>query len=486
MSHRKKDSLTLDRRKFLLALGAAGGILAHRRAALGLPLLQRGELPPGARPGDWPLTGCSIRSTRSNIHETIIGPGNVERLKVKWMFEEAQDFNQATPIVIGDSIYFGAHDGYVYAVDTATGALKWKFNAWEGIEPSTPGVRLVDINVDPHGQMRGGAAYGAGRIYIGDGTARIHCLDASSGKELWLTALDPRAGVDRTRANSAPIVYGGKVFVGISTSAGNAQAICLDAATGAIRWRFNTVPDPESKGGGSIWSAAAIDPEFGVVYNVTGSLHGQVPGPILFSESMIANDMESGELLWFDQLRSADPFDMDYSCNPMLFECTHPTRAGAVRQCVGAGSKTGFHTFDRYTGEHLWTASVTNGGPTLNSAAYGDDKIYMVSGSSSQVRQIAQSATVALHSYTGEVLWWTPNESSSQGAAAFANGLFYQGFRDGTVQALDGETGEPRWSYKLPAARRGGIAISNGTLYTSCGVTRSPPYTLFAFSIDGS
>jgi len=83
------------------------------------------------------------------------------------------------------------------------------------------------------------------------------------------------------------------------------------------------------------------------------------------------------------------------------------------------------------------------------------------------------------------VLWWTPNASSSQGAAAFANGLFYQGFRDGTVQALDGETGEPRWSYQLPAARRGGIAISNGTLYTSCGVTRSPPYTLYAFSIDG-
>ena len=99
---------------------------------------------------------------------------------------------------------------------------------------------------------------------------------------------------------------------------------------------------------------------------------------------------------------------------------------------------------------------MTNGGPTLNSAAYGNDKIYMVSGSSSQGRLIAQSATVALHAYTGEVLWWTPNVSSSQGAAAFANGLFYQGFRDGTVQALDGETGEPRWSYQLPAARARG------------------------------
>ena len=177
------------------------------------------------------------------------------------------------------------------------------------------------------------------------------------------------------------------------------------------------------------------------MYNVTGSLHGHMSGPMLFSESVIANDMESGELLWYDQLRANDPFDLDYSCHPMLFEASHPTRGGARRSCVGAGSKSGFHSFDRYTGEHLWTASVTNGGPTLNGTAYGYDKIYMVSNSAANHLLIAQSATVALHAYTGEVLWWTPNASSSQGAVAVANRLFYQGFRDGTLQALHVETG---------------------------------------------
>jgi outer membrane protein assembly factor BamB len=93
---------------------------------------------------------------------------------------------------------------------------------------------------------------------------------------------------------------------------------------------------------------------------------------------------------------------------------------------------------------------------------------------------------VALHAYSGEVLWWTPNESSIQGAVAVANGLFYQGFRNGILQALDVETGAPLWSYQLPASRRGGIVISKGTLYTSCGGQNAPPYTLYAFSIDGS
>jgi outer membrane protein assembly factor BamB len=109
----------------------------------------------------------------------------------------------------------------------------------------------------------------------------------------------------------------------------------------------------------------------------------------------------------------------------------------------------------------------------------------MVSTSSANHRRIAETATVALHAYTGEVLWWTPNASRIQGATAVANNLFYQGFNDGTLQALHVETGEPLWTYQLPSARRGGITISNGTLYTSCGVQRAPPYSLYAFSIEG-
>ena len=484
---KRKDRLlpTLDRRKFFSALYAAGGILASTGLAWASTPVQGRELPTGARPGDWPLTGCDLRGTRSNVHETRIGPSNVGRLKVKWTFEGAGNFNQATPVVVGDTLYFSAWDGYVYALEARSGALKWKFNAWEGIQPNPPGETRPDINIDPLGEMRGGVAFGDGRIFFGAGTGRVHCLNAETGREIWHTLIDPQSGTTRTRVNSDPIYYNGKVFVGLSTSAGDGQAVCLDAGTGAIRWSFDTVPDPKALAGGSIWSAAAIDVEYGVVYNATGSLKGHVAGPMLFSESMIANDMESGELLWYNQLRDNDPFDLDYSCHPMLFEATHPTRSGGRRSCVGAGSKTGFHTFDRYTGEHLWTAGVTNGGPVLNSTAYGHDKIYMVSTSSANHRRIAETATVALHAYTGEVLWWTPNASRIQGATAVANNLFYQGFNDGTLQALHVETGEPLWTYQLPSARRGGITISNGTLYTSCGVQRSPPYSLYAFSIEG-
>ncbi len=483
MPSRASSPQRLDRRRFIFLAAGSAAALAGVRPLSGSILTQDSELPADSRAGDWPMFGHDIRGTRSNPHETLIGPHNVAQLKVKWTFEEAEGFSQSTPIVVGDSLYFTAHDGHVYAVDTQSGRLKWKFDAWEGIQPDKIPLSQSEFRSNMFRGMRGSPGYANGRIFVGDATARFHCLDAESGEEIWRTVLDPLAGTHQSLISASPILYGEKIFIGLSTTSGRSHIACLDANTGAVRWRFDTVPDPAAAGGGAVWTAAALDPYVGIVYNVTGSIHGHVPGPMLFSESMIANDMESGELLWYDQLRANDPFDLDYSCHPMLFEATHPTRAGVLRHCVGAGSKSGFHTFDRYTGEHLWTASVTNGGPTLNSTAYAHDKIYMVSNSISGHGQIAQSATVALHSYSGEVLWWTPNASSIQGAAAYANGLFYQGFRDGTLQALDGETGEPLWTYQLPAPRRGGIVISNGTLFTICGGTHSPPYAVYAFSL---
>jgi len=443
-----------------------------------------GEMPAGASPGDWPLFGCDVRSTRFNPHEKMIGPGNVERLKVKWTFDQAKSYSQSTPIVVGSSLFFAAHDGFVYALDTGSGALKWQFNAWEGFTPGRAATRSAEINLDPAGEMRGSAGYSGGRIFIGDGTGHFHCLDAATGKRHWKTVLDPQAGLNRTKISSSPVIYDGKVFVGTSTTSGLSCIACLDQQTGAIRWRFDTVPDPKAAGGGAVWTTAALDPELGMVYNGTGSVHGHVAGPILFSESMIANDLESGELLWFDQLRANDPFDLDYSCHPIVFDCAHPQRGSAVRRCVGAGSKTGFHAFDRVTGERFWSTAVTNGGPTLNSVAYGYDKIYMVSNSAAEHRP-GLSATVALHAYTGEILWWTPNATTVQGAVAVANGLFYQGLRDGTLQALDVENGKPVWTYKLPSAKRGGITISNGVVYAPCGGESAPPYSVHAFSIDG-
>ena len=469
----------LSRRELLFGLAAAGGVLANARFARGSSLIES-NLPRGVTPGDWAMIAFDIHNTRFNSYEKIVGPDNVAKLQVKWSFESAAGLIQSTPIAVGESVYFGAYDGHFYSVAAQTGKLKWKNNMWD-LKPGEPTPSLRPPNTS--GEMRGSAFYENGRIYFGSGTAKVHCLDASTGKQVWATQLDPEVGTNQSHISSSPLVFQGKVFMGVSSGLG--QIACLDAETGAVRWRFYTVPGVPTAGG-SVWTAPAIDAENNIVYNVTGSVKAFPPGPILFTESILAHDLDSGELLWFHQIRPRDPFDLDFNTHPVIFEAKSPTQRGMTqRHCIGSGTKAGgFHVFDRYTGAPYWNSMVTNGGLALNATAFAYDKIYLVSNSTAQHRG-PLSVTVALHPYTGEVLWWAPNSSDCRNTIAVANQLLYQGMMDGTLQALHVETGEPLWTHKLPGPRRGGISLANGTLYTSSGDQGKPPNTLFAFSIDG-
>jgi len=287
----------------------------------------------------------------------------------------------------------------------------------------------------------------------------------------------------------------------IGTGGGNAEIVCLDTETGAIRWRFKIVPDRDG-GGGSSWTSPAVDEEQNIVYNVTGNPRSfDPPGPLLFSDSIIANDLETGELLWHYQVRASDPFDLDFSCHPMIFDAVSPGKRGARRQCVGAGNKTAFFTWDRYTGELLWRVMLTNwatqGGPWWNSTAVAYNKVYVVSNAindrdpiTSRSLGLSESVTAALHAYTGEIVWWRHNDSMNRACVCVANGVFYQSLGDGSLEALDAETGKLLWQSSLPSTSRGGIVIANGNLYTSNGEGGLPTepihrYYVYAYSIDG-
>lgn len=478
-SVQRRAPFILGRRQFLSTLAASGGILAATRSGFG-SLLQSGDLPAGVRPGDWPMIGADMHNTRFNPYERTIGPNNIDRLKVKWTFELAENHIQSTPVVVGDTVYFSSWDGHFYAVDSQTGKFRWKMDGWD-LKPGEPAPDLRPP-ASP-GEQRGSAFYENGRVYFGSGTGKVHCLDAATGEEIWGTPVDPEARKNVSHISASPLVYQGKVFIGVASGLG--QIACLDAGTGAVRWRFYTVPGTPT-GGGSVWTAAAIDREYNIVYNVIGNPKAFPPGPILFTESVLAHDLDSGELLWYHQLRPRDPFDLDFNTHPVLFDTSHPTHRGSTeRHCIGTGNKSGgFHVFDRYTGTRYWNAMVTDNRTSINATAFAYNKIFLTSNSSGRNR-IAGSVTVALHPYTGDVLWWTPNSSASGTTLAVANRVLYQGLTDGTLQALDVQTGDTLWTHQSPATRSGGLSVANGTLYTSIGATGRPPNVLYAFSIDG-
>jgi glucose dehydrogenase len=287
-------------------------------------------------------------------------------------------------------------------------------------------------------------------------------------------------------------LFRGQVLVGTSGS-GHGRVCCLNASNGRLRWSFYTVPNVDG-GGGGVWTSPAIDEEHGIVYCGTGEAKSFVrPGQVLFSESLLANDVDTGEMHWYFQARAADIYrNFDFSCHPMVFDAQHPWRSGVVRKCVGAGSKAGFYTVDRLTGDLYWKAMLTpaspGGGPQLNSTAVAYNRVFVVSNAQS-AGQPATSVTAGLNAYTGDIEWWVHNAASNSAPVAVANKVFFQGLRDGGVHALDADSGARLWEYKLPSGHLGGIAIANGSVYTSNGgpfrPQQTPRYSMFCFRPDG-
>ncbi len=122
----------------------------------------------------------------------------------------------SSPIVAGGSVYFGSGDGNVYALDVATGALKWKFRTGDVVHASP--------------------AYADGVLFFGSWDSWFYAVDAESGKEKWRF----HGGEDPVIHNqvgfqSSPAVATGVVYTGCRDS----NLYALDAATGKEKWRYN-------------------------------------------------------------------------------------------------------------------------------------------------------------------------------------------------------------------------------------------------------
>ena len=451
----------VGRRKFIRAAAVAGTMAAMPWGWRSSPQLFGQTASPG--PADWPGFGYDLHNTRFNAAERTLGRDNVGNLQLKWN-KMVEAPIQTVPTVVGDTLFFGTMAGYQYALDARTGREKWKF--FVGYDHSyggNPGIRSS-------------CRYDNGRIYFGTGMAKVHCLEADSGKEVWQTQVDDDPARNNTQIFCSTAVSNGKVYVG--TSSTQAQAVCLDANTGAVRWRFYVVPDRSRDGGGSIWTAPAVDEETNTVYFVTGSVKSFMPpDPMLFTESIIAFDADTGEMLWYDQLRRADPFDLDFGCHPIVFDAVHPSQPSEVRRCVGAGNKAGFYCFNRTTGQRYWKNQLTpaggGSGLRLNNTAVAYNRVFVVSAAGGVPGRPASSVAAALHAYTGDILWWVANPATSLGPVAVANEVFYQGLENGTLEAIDTANGRQLWTYQLPRMIRGGVSIANGWLYTATGRSQS-------------
>ena len=122
----------------------------------------------------------------------------------------------SSPVVAEGIVYFGSGDGHVYALDAATGALRWKYLTGDVVHASP--------------------AYANGVVYVGSWDSYLYALDAKSGTLRWRF----QGGTDPVIHNqvgfqSSPAIAEGVVYVGSRDS----NLYALDAASGVEKWRFN-------------------------------------------------------------------------------------------------------------------------------------------------------------------------------------------------------------------------------------------------------
>ncbi|MGH9659089.1 MAG: pyrroloquinoline quinone-dependent dehydrogenase, partial [Bryobacteraceae bacterium] len=315
-------------------------------AAQNLPVTYDRLLNAPREPANWLTYSGDYRSHHySSLNQ--ITSANVQRLRVKWIYQMQRTKVESTPIVVDGVMYVTRPPSDVIAIDAETGRALWTF---EYRLSARPYVCCGEVN-------RGLAILGT-TLYITTLDAKLIALDARSGRMLWKRDLaDPGLNYSAT---AAPLAVNGKIVVGIAGGDSGIRGFldAYDARTGDRAWRFWTIPAPgepgsETWGGGDAWRyggaatwiTGSFDPELNLIYWGTGNpgpdYNGDVrPGDNLYSCSLLALDADTGKLKWYFQFTPHDTHDWDATQIPVLIDSTV---AGRARKLVVVPSRNGFY-----------------------------------------------------------------------------------------------------------------------------------------------
>ncbi len=258
-----------------------------------------------------------------------LSAAQVPHLHLKWAFglpDTASAWSQ--PTVAGGRVLIGGQNGTVYALDAARGCIVWTFAAHAGVRAS--------VTIGPRIPAGRGSVYPA---YVADQQGFAYALDAASGRELWSRRVDAHPLV---RLTGAPVVYGGRVFVPISSYEEGGKppgyacctfrggVIALDARSGDVVWRAYTIAQTPTlirtyadgtqvwgPAGGAVWSAPTIDVKRSVLYVGVGNTYSGAAQRT--TDSVVAFDLKSGQMRWSRQMNPG-PWDV-FGCTPGEINC---------------------------------------------------------------------------------------------------------------------------------------------------------------------
>ena len=478
----------------------------------------------GKQTDNWLHTNGDYAQTRFYPGKQI-NAGNVKKLRPEFMFQtEVRESMETAPIVVDGIMYMTTSYNHVYALDAVTGKEFWHYKHKMGA--------FTTFCCGPNNR---GVAIEGGKLFMGTLDAKMVALDAKTGKLLWETEIaDPEKGYSETMA---PTVVEGKVLIGTNGGEYGIRGFvkAFDSATGKLLWTFYTIPEKGHEGvwaendatgrnmkrdiaaekvqlardssfyqtlGGGVWMNPAVDLKtrtiFFVVGNPSPDLYGaERPGDNLYTESMVAINLDTGAYKWHSQYIAHDVWDLDAVSPPILMDIKD--KSGKMIPAVIHGGKTGhIYVHDRADGkiirfsdamipqEGMWTLPTAqgarmlpgaNGGvewspmainPNLRmayalnlhqpmtyqveAAKYPGGKLWL-GGAFKVVEGEKQWGRVAaVNVDTGKMVWKFDTEQPLIGGAiATAGDLVFYGEGNGLFRALHAKTGKLLWEYQCGA-----------------------------------
>jgi len=327
-------------------------------------------------PQNWLLMNGDYGATRySKLAE--VTRDNVKNLRMVWalalggMQDVGQNGpeNEVNPLIDNGVMYTTNGWGDVYKIDATNpnqGKFVWTYDAkvkHQGNPSRTRGIALWEDHV-----------------FVNTPDGRVVCLDRETGKPVWDKQLLGRTEFgNQERFFTAPLVADGKVIVQNGSGDGGTRGFvaALDAKSGNELWRWYTIPkpgDPGSEtwkddhnawktGGAGIWQTGAYDPAQKLYIVGTGNPYPIYdaqfrPGDNLYSDSVVALNVDTGKLAWYFQYTPNDSWDYDEVGVHMLYDI--PLN-GQMRKVVGHFGRNGFfYTFDRTTGKFIKAEKYVN------------------------------------------------------------------------------------------------------------------------------
>ncbi|MHB1207570.1 MAG: PQQ-dependent dehydrogenase, methanol/ethanol family [Rhodospirillaceae bacterium] len=326
-------------------------------------------------PGNWMSHGRTYKEERYSPL-TQIDRANVGKVGLAWVYETREGrVAESTPVVVDGVMYVTSAWSVVYALDARTGKELWVYDP--KVDRTYGGWACCDV-------VNRGVAVWKGRVYVGTFDGRLVAINAKDGTKAWdVLTFDPKWPYTMT---GAPRVAKGMVFIGNGGAEYGVRGhiTAYDAETGAMKWRFYTVPGDPSKGpdhaasdpqmammaktwsgkywrqggGGTVWDAIVYDAELDQLYFGVGNgspwnryYRSEGKGDNLLLTSIVAVKPETGEYLWHFQETAGEQWD--YTATQPIILSTLKIN-GVDRKVLMQAPKNGFfYVLDRTNGKFI-------------------------------------------------------------------------------------------------------------------------------------